>query len=371
MKVVIINDAELNALPPVRNLVDVLIYLGVNTVLVSRDTENAMEDYNSKGVKTYRLIGNPANFAGKALAVIQRRSLIPKIVQTEMSNGDLLWATSAKSAIAIGMNLLSKYKSVIQFLELTEDVPLYNGQSLIMANLKKYAKLAHKIVVPEYNRAHILKTWWNLKETPVVLPNKPYKLPPLEIPAEIKIKLAKLIAESRKVVLYLGDLNPDRDLENIANAISSMNDYAFYWLGRANKNLTALLRNNPVIEYLGYIQPPYHICAARYATIGLLPYRPTKDMQEFSELNALYCAPNKIYEYASQGLPMIGSDIPGLKFPFEIYKIGECYQENSIASIVTAIRKIESNMQEYRANCLKFWKSDDIVQIIKSIITDD
>ena len=33
----------------------------------------------------------------------------------------------------------------------------------------------------------------------------------------------------------------------------------------------------------------------------------------FTILNALYCAPNKIYEYAGCNIPMIGTDVLGLK----------------------------------------------------------
>ena len=373
MKIVIINNADLNAIPPVRNLLDVLIDLGHNVVLVSGDKENALEAYQSKGVKTYLLKELPNNVIGKVLYFIKRRRYIREIVKFEMSDGDLLWAASDKSALDIGLDLLKKYKSVFQQFELVEDIPLYGKPNLIMADLKKYAKSAWKIVIPEYNRAHIVKIWWDLKETPIILPNKPYRLPPLEIPFEIECKLKKLKEEKRKILLYLGIFNPDRDLELIVDAVSEMQDYVLYLIGRKNEYLDKLLnkkKNVENIEYIEYIQPPYHICAGRYANLALLPYKPTKELKAVSELNSLYCAPNKIYEYASQGLPMIGPDIPGLKFPFELYKIGECYQENSISSVIHAIHKIESNIEEYKANCLKFWNSDNIVDIIRSIIGD-
>lgn len=371
MKIVIINNADFNAIPPVRNLLDVLIDLGHNVVLVSRDKENAFEAYQPKDVKTYLLKEHPNNFIGKVLSFIKRRRYIREIVEFEMSDGDLLWAASDKSALDIGLDLLKKYKSVFQQFELVEDIPLYGKQNLIMADLKKYAKSAWKVVVPEYNRAHIVKIWWDLRETPIILPNKPYRLPPSEIPIEIEDKLKKLKEEKRKILLYLGGPNPDRDLELIADAVNEMQGYVLYLIGRKNEYLDELLNKKKNIEYIEYIQPPYHICAGRYANIGLLPYKPTKELKAFSELNALYCAPNKIYEYASQGLPMIGPDIPGLKFPFELYKIGKCYQENSISSVIHAIHKIESNIEEYKANCLKFWNQDNIVDIIRSIIGDN
>ncbi len=368
MKIVIVNDADLNEVPPIRNLLDILIDLRHEIVLLSRDKENALDEYKMKGVKTYLLREHPDNILGKAISLLKRRRNIREIIEKEM--GDLLWAASDKSAIDIGVNILKKYKSVVQLLELTKDIPLYTGQNFIRAHLVKYAKAAWKIVVPEYNRAHILKIWWDLRELPVVLPNKPYRLPPRNIPDEIKLKLNKLIQEKRKVLLYQGIFARDRDLETVSTAVDKIQNYVLYIMGRENEYLYNLIRDRKNIEYISYIKPPYHIYAARYADIGLLPYKPTKSVENYSELNSLYCAPNKIYEYASQGLPMIGPDIPGLKFPFELNKIGICYRADEPVSVIEAVHNIEKDIETYKTNCQKFWNLENVVDIINSIINN-
>lgn len=41
-------------------------------------------------------------------------------------------------------------------------------------NIENLARRASRVVVPEYNRAHIQQAYWNLPRLPKVLPNKPY-----------------------------------------------------------------------------------------------------------------------------------------------------------------------------------------------------
>lgn len=73
-----------------------------------------------------------------------------------MENCDLLWTTTDSTVRDLG-KLVFKYKHVMQMMELIEDIPLIPGLPYIQSNLKQYAKKAYKVVVPEYNRAHIQK----------------------------------------------------------------------------------------------------------------------------------------------------------------------------------------------------------------------
>lgn len=70
----------------------------------------------------------------------------------------------------------------------------------IQANLKKYAKKAYKVVVPEYNRAHIQKTWWGLEKVPTVLPNKMTLSTIDTVPKEIQEILSEIKNENRRVI---------------------------------------------------------------------------------------------------------------------------------------------------------------------------
>ena len=94
----------------------------------------------------------------------------------QMQHHDVLWTTTDATVRELG-DIVLDYCHVMQVLELIRDIPKFPYQNRIMSHLDRYAKKAWKVVVPEYNRAYIQQVWWELDRTPVVLPNKPYRLP--------------------------------------------------------------------------------------------------------------------------------------------------------------------------------------------------
>ena len=89
-----------------------------------------------------------------------------------------------------------------------------------------------------------------------------------------------------------------------------------------------------------------------------------------SELNALYCAPNKIFEYSGYGIPMVGSDVLGLKLPFEKWNMGVCCRDNSEQSIYEAIDKVDKAHEEMSKNSRLFFESVDLDESVKNILKD-
>ena len=132
-----------------------------------------------------------------------------------------------------------------------------------------------------------------------------------------------------------------------------------------------LLENYPSAHYLGFYPAPMHLAFLKYAHIGLLPYyvNPTKSYSY--QLNALYCAPNKIFEYAGFGIPMIGTDVLGLREPFERYDIGICCQNFNADEICAGIKNIENRYSAMSENCRKFYNSVDFDKIVNEILREE
>ena len=153
-----------------------------------------------------------------------------------------------------------------------------------------------------------------------------------------------------------------------------MDGYVLYIIGKAfsieGQRLIDKLQKEYGVIYLGGFNPPKHLAFVQYATVGLLPYKTVKS-GDLSELNALYCAPNKIWEYAGFGVPMVGSDVLGLKQPFEKWNIGRCCDLNDEASIVRAIEEVDRNYDEMCKNCYKFYDSVDLEKIVSEILEDE
>jgi hypothetical protein len=87
------------------------------------------------------------------------------------------------------------------------------------------------------------------------------------------------------------------------------------------------IRVLPPVPYLqvGKLLRDYHI--------GLAFYRNT-------DLNNFYCAPNKVYDYLMNGMPVISNAYPGLIQVLEAHEVGVCLEEVDAPSLDAAIDKI-------------------------------
>lgn len=86
--------------------------------------------------------------------------------------------------------------------------------------------------------------------------------------------------------------------------------------------------------------------------IGIVAY-------PFSGLNNIYCSPNKVFEYAQAGLPMIATNQPPLKAMVERYQLGRCLGPDlSPVEIADAITAITSRTRASYQTALKRFLDD-------------
>lgn len=372
-EITVVGMNKVSNFPPVQNLIKILLnkgykvnFIGVEVADISEDIKN-FPTFNPIETSLYH--GNLSLYQ-KIINTLHIRFSARAALKACMKTSDLLWTTSMRTSSVVGKQAL-QYKTVLQLMELAEKGYRFRHYSKIP--IAKYAQAAWKTVVPEVNRAYIQKIWYDLEDTPFVLPNKPFSLDYGEITQEVADAISVMKKENRKIILYLGGIYIDRDFERYAHAISKMNDYVLCIAGKASsddeKKLLEKLQNEYGALYLGGFNPPKHLALVKYARIGLLPYKSVKTSVE-SCLNALYCAPNKIWEYAGFGVPMVGSDVLGLKLPFEQWNIGRCCDLNNEASIVKAIEEVDRNHEEMSKNCYKFYDSVDLEKIVSEILED-
>ncbi len=370
--VIELNDISLY--PPVQNLIRILLKKGYKVNFIGVEVSNISEDIKSNSlfnpIETSRFHGKLSRLKNKINTFCIKYSACAAL-KTCMKTSEILWTTSMQTSVLIGKNAM-KYKTVLQLMELAENG--YRFRHYFKISIKKYAQSAWKTVVPEINRAYIQKIWYDLEKTPIVLPNKPFNIDCGEIIPEISDAISVMKKENKKIILYLGGLSTDREFESYAKAISKTDDYVLYIVGKVfsdeAKSLLEKLQNKYNVVYLGGFNPPKHLSLVQYAYIGLLPYKPVKDTIN-SELNALYCAPNKIWEYAGFGVPMVGSDVLGLKLPFEQWNIGRCCDLNDETEIIKAIEEVDKNHDEMSQNCYKFYDSVDLEKIVSEILEDE
>lgn len=373
MNITVVEVNRLSTVPPVINLLYNLVSNNNNVIFIGYKKNDLPEKIlQSSNFIFEELDSSYDKYEGKTIRYIKRLQLaiqVRELVRESMFSSELLWITSYNSVKLLGKEIFN-YKYVLQLMELVYKGYLY--KKVIQFPIDEYARRAYKVVVPEENRAYIEKAWWGLKDIPKVLPNKPYCIEEITYDDDLLKAIEVVRNENNKIILYLGGLWADRDLRPFAKSIKNIPNYRLYIVGKAfNKDAELQLEeliNKYDVNYLGNFSPPKHLEFVRFVHIGFLSYKSISD-DPIASLNALYCAPNKIFEYAAFGIPMIGNEILGLQIPFSKYGIGVCCNEADEDDVRRKIIMIEDNYSLMKKKCEFFYNSislDDIVQDILS-----
>lgn len=272
---------------------------------------------------------------------------------------DLLWISSVDGALALGKSLLRR-RFVLHALE------LYDKHWVYRHLMKRYVKRAAAVVVCEYARACIFRCWYGLEKTPLVLPNKPTDHPRqtnLEIENEQARDILAALGTDTRIVLYQGSISDKRDVSSVAEAVRTMGDgWRFVVMGPENKQyLEKLKKNYPGVIHIPNVIAPQHLQITSHAFVGIVTY-------SHECLNYIFCAPNKVWEVAGFGLPMVCGNLPPLQSMVQANGAGLCVEMQDSLEIASALREIEINYESFSRNAQKLYDSIDINEIIRNIL---
>lgn len=269
----------------------------------------------------------------------------------ETTPHDLLWIIHEETASEFRKILAGK-KYLVSLYELNDHRRYFLDQLRpVLANAKE-------VLVPEYNRACILRVWLKLAKTPTVIPNKPFGHPrKRNIPNSYQELL-----QGKKVVLYQGYINRSRNLDKICEAVKDMPGYCIVLMGNGDKTyIEELKQKYPQIIHISFIAPPEHLYVTSWAHIAIVKY-------DFVVLNAIFCAPNKTWEYTGFGIPVLCHDIPGLQYSIGQYEAGVCADMDDTEAIKSAIGKIDADYERYSQNAIRYYESFDLKNILSEIV---
>ena len=367
-------------MPPTITLINTLVELGYDIAYITIypddyyknfDTEHVTNLYIfSKNIEILKYFKNRIfrsmvfrieNFIKKFFA-----HFIGKKLNDVLKKDDILWVVNELTVIYAGGRFLRKYKDnfIFTMYEL-------HSSKFSTRNIKKAAQYSSINVVPEYNRSHMQKLFFHLDKLPMVLPNKPEGHPikkNMDVNnIEVEEIIKKIKKNEKKIVLYMGIIGIERPLETFIEAINELSDsFEFVVMGKRTEYLNYLLSKYPnKFTYIGYFTPPMHLMIASHADVGLLTY--VGENSDFG-LNAIYCAPNKIFEYTGFGMPIITNNIPGLYYTIEKNKCGVCVDMNNKREILEGLRKINNDYQRLSNNAVEFYNEVNVKDIINNII---
>lgn len=379
-KVFIVMKEDVLQYPPILSMFHTLIDLNYRVVHIGVYSDLEQKTFlESKNVEFYNAVklnvnANPLN---KSVQQLKYKKYVKKVLEERYETGDYLLVVN-EDTMCLLWNVIKQYKLLLYFLETPGfNVRLKYRMYNPSFNLTKACQKAYKVICCEYNRAHIIKGLYQLDTLPVILPNKYYQSKSLDnteiIPEDVKQKVDDIQQKisDKKVILYQGVFtSKERRLEEFIHAVNEMSDdYVLLAMGRGDNMFEELKDkySSRKILFVDFIRPPYHMLITQMAHIGVLSYFPNNS-SFIDVLNPIYCAPNKIFEYAKYSLPMISNDLPALKNIFQEFHCGVVVDYPlTDKKIKDAFLTVFNDYNSYTLGAKKYYKSVDCMSIIRGI----
>jgi len=359
--ILFILNRECTYLPPFLTIIDSLCE-AYCLKIISSESELGMKSlkdmYKHKNVHFISTITKEegTSFAHRVLNRIKRKLNIKsdfhketvRLLNTEQY--DFLWVIHEETLYEFKKEILHK-KYIVSLYELNDH------RRTFLDELKPSIQNAVEVLVPEYNRACILRTWLELRKTPTVIPNKPLNHPRIrniDNPYSSQLK-------DKKIILYQGYIQRSRNIDALCEAVKDLPEYTIIIMGSGDKSYIAELTSKySQITYISFVTPPNHLYITSYAHIAIVKY-------DFICLNAIFCAPNKTWEYSGFGIPVLCHNLPGLEYTIGKYNAGICTDMDDKESIKSAIMQIDAHYEEYSNNAKTFYDSIDIKLLINRV----
>lgn len=379
MRIIIPTFEKIEWMPPTITLFNELVNLGHEITYITIFPDEYYPNFNSKKIKNISLCNKDITLLKHfrkipLLSSICFRidNLIKRIISKKlnhtinqlMDKKSILWVVNELTVMFAGSRFLKNRDFIFTIYEL-------HPSNFSTRHIRKAAQYAKLVVVPEYNRAHMQKMFFALKKTPLVLPNKPSlhpRTPEMTLNShDIEKKIKKIKNSGKKILLYMGIIGEERPLDTLITAIQEFQDQLeLVILGRDSAYLQKLQNRYPnSFTYLGFARPPHHLNIASHADIGILNYISESNK---NGLNALFCAPNKIYEYTGFGMPILCNDIPGLHYTVEEYNCGVCVDFDNPNEIIAGLKKCLENHSIMSKNANLFYENLNVPKEINHII---
>jgi len=215
---------------------------------------------------------------------------------------------------------------------------------------------ADLVIAANEERARIMAQHYGLNQEPLIMHNIPHVSNEYVVKEDVLQRFPELKKRGPEdvLVLYQGNVSLNRGLKRIVEAMHYLPANWRLIIVGDGPDLDRLREQARVLESAG-----------RFATIGRVPYRLLPHITRladvgivtypFQGLNNIYCAPNKIFEYAQGGLPVVATNQPPLRRWVERYGIGKLISEHDTPKrIAEAIKEVVENKAQYAKALVRF-----------------
>ena len=204
------------------------------------------------------------------------------------------------------------------------------------------------VIAANESRSTIMYKEYGALSKPNVILNIPNKEIQLDQNSKKIDILENNTIKKMKIVLYQGKMDSARNIEKLILSVKYWNDNLILLLIGSisldyKQELDKIISSNSISEKVLFHEPVNSDILLNYtskAHIGIVIYKNTSR-------NNYYCAPNKLFEYASVGKPIAGCNFPEVKKVITSYQIGELFDPENPESIAHSVNMISSNYSKY------------------------
>lgn len=206
---------------------------------------------------------------------------------------------------------------------------------------KKLIKYADTIIVPEKNRAGIMREVYKPKAKFSIIENWPTAFEIKALANKNYFREKYNLHNNEDIILYTGILMPDRGIDLVIKAISRLKNCSFIVVGNGKKDYVDSLID--LVNSLGLKRRVFIHPAVPNSQIIELTHASDLGVAFYKNenLNNYYCASNKIFELIECGKYVITNNYPGL---IELSENGvpmKCLNVVSIETITEAISEYQ------------------------------
>lgn len=340
-----------------------LVDMGLDVVMVTsgcdEPTRRILED---KGIAVELLpVIKSCNIVfQKARNLLMYERRWPEIKKKYWTDKSILWIGTEQAAIKQWRYVKDLRPNIVNALEFYEEDWYQKGMKALLPGIDILTGC-------EPHRIDYMVDWWKLKKRPYLLRNKPYTHPRTKnmegTTMETRCAIERM--QGKKTLVYQGGIVGDRDLSVLAYVLArAKSDYYLVLSGPAENGAIEHLQSiYPKTIYLGNIPAPMHLEITSHAHICVAFYKDNC-------INNRYCAPNKIYEYAGFGIPMLCNDIPGLTTTVGTSGAGMCVNFSDDAAVLGALAAMDRDYDGFCQRSKEFYDSTDNTAAMRAIVDE-
>ena len=270
-------------------------------------------------------------------------------------NSDMIYAVDADTLPAAAiLKFILRKKMIYDAHELMEESPEIQGKKFIQSFWESVQKIfvpfasccitvgteISKILEKKYKREfHVIR---NVPQMEMHVSNPAFR---------------------KNIIWYQGAVNIGRGLEQMIISMKLLPDYEFHIAGDGDilESLILLTKENKLddqIKFLGKCTPEMLRKESQKAKVGI-------NLLSDQSLSYYLSLANKTFDYIAAGLPAIHMNFPEYQNLINKFQVGVTIPNLHSDHIVSAVRLIENNYNEYYENCLKAhdilnWKQEQI-----------